>query len=129
MTVNDDFREEVRRTVSSADEVDDEPDGVGVPVGSSRGLTARCSAVADVGAATGIAPPPGTVVQAATVASPATAIPRASTRVGRGRGNRTTRSGAFRGTSRGSGLVRTVLNSTPGADETHDARNVDLTDI
>ncbi|HEY6743856.1 MAG TPA: hypothetical protein VI110_15955 [Lapillicoccus sp.] len=60
----------------------EELDDVTDPVCSSRGLTARCSAVADVGAATGIAPPPGTVVHAATAASPTTAIPRASTRVG-----------------------------------------------
>ena len=94
-------------------------DDVTDPVGSSRGLTARCSAVADVGAATGMAPPPGTVVHAATAASPTTAIPRASTRGGRGRDSRTTRTGAFRGTSRGSGLVCTVLNSTSGADVKH----------
>jgi hypothetical protein len=102
----------------------EELDDVTDPVGSSRGLTARFSAVADVGAATGIAPPPGTVVHAATAASPTTAIPRASTRVGRGRGNRTTRTGAFRGTSRGSGLVRTVLNSTSGADVNINAPDV-----
>jgi hypothetical protein len=109
--------------------LDDELDDVADPVGSSRGLTARCSAVADVGAATGIAPPPGTVVHAATAATPTTAMPRASTRVGRGRENRTTRTGAFRRTSRGSGLVRTVLNSTSGADVNVDARKVDPTDI
>jgi hypothetical protein len=109
--------------------LDDELDDVADPVGSSRGLTARCSAVADVGAATGIAPPPGTVVHAATAATPTTAMPRASTRVGRGLENRTTRTGAFRRTSRGSGLVRTVLSSTSGADVNVDARKVDPTDI
>jgi hypothetical protein len=110
---------------SRVEELDDVTD----PVGSSRGLTARCSAVADVGAATGMAPPPGTVVHAATAATPTTAMPRASTRVGRGRENRTTRTGAFRRTSRGSELVRTVLNSTSGADVNVDARKVDPTDI
>jgi hypothetical protein len=100
----------------------EELDDVNDPVGSSRGLTARCSAVADVGAATGLAPPPGTVVHAATAASPTTAIPKASTLGGRGRENRTTRRGALRGTSRGSGLVRTVLNSTRGADVNGDTR-------
>jgi len=109
--------------------LDDELDDVADPVGSSRGLTARCSAVADVGAATGIAPPPGTVVHAATAATPTTAMPRASTRVGRGLENRTTRTGAFRRTSRGSGLVRTVLSSTSGAGVNVGARKVDPIDI
>jgi hypothetical protein len=107
----------------------DELEEVTDPVGSSSGLTARRSAVADVAAATGASPPPGVVVHAATPASPATAIARANARVGRGREIRTTRTGACRGTSGSSRLLRTVLVSTCGADVNDDSRDIQPTGI
>ena len=96
--------------------VADGPGAVTVPVGSSSGLMARVgaeSSVADVAAATGMAPPPGTVTHPATVTRPRTAAPSASVRDSRGRGRTTRRTG----TRPASWLVRaesTVIDSTSG---------------